>query len=47
LCSRNKSTLEEIAKGLKGDTIKALTVESDLREREENEKFINGSVAHF
>ena len=47
LCGRNKAKLEEVANGLRSDTVKVLTVEADLRKREENEKFVNDSVAHF
>ena len=47
LCGRNKAKLEEVANGLRNYTVKVLTVEADLRKREENEKFVNESVAHF
>ena len=46
ICGRNKSKLEEVAEGLRSDTVKVLTVEADLRKREENENFVNESVAH-
>ena len=47
LCGRNKAKLEEVASRLRSDTAKVLTIEADLRKREENEKFVNESVAHF
>ncbi len=47
ICGRNKSKLEEVDDGLRSDTVKVLTVEADLRKREENENFVNESVARF